>query len=139
MVPTAVPRLERGIAEVTGRWAPLEVTMGEGGGFTDREDGGVAWLGVAGGAEQVAELSLELDAAMATRAFQRRLPRPHLTLARHVSAELLADLAVVATGLDLGWTVDNVALFRSHTDHAGSRYEEISRHWLKGVGSAGEP
>lgn len=130
MAPDEVPRLERAIAAVTARWEPFDVTMGDGGGFTDREDGGVAWLGVAGGAEQVAALSLELDAAMATRAFQKRPPRPHLTLARRVSDELLADLRAVAPALELGWRVDNVVLFRSHTDRHGGRYEELARHAL---------
>lgn len=130
MAPDEVPRLEQAIAGVTARWAPFAVTMGDGGGFTQREDGGVAWLTVGEGAERVAALSLELDEAMATRAFERRPPRPHLTLARKVTDDLLADVRDLAPHLDLGWQVDNVALFRSYTDRHGSRYEELARYPL---------
>jgi RNA 2',3'-cyclic 3'-phosphodiesterase len=126
--PEAVPRLQDAIADVTASWRPFAVTMGEGDGFTQRKGGGVAWLRVADGYEPASRLSRELDDAMASRAFRRIGPRPHLTLARKVTEDLLEDVRRTAPELRLGWTVDNIVLFRSHTDPGGGRYEELSRH-----------
>jgi RNA 2',3'-cyclic 3'-phosphodiesterase len=126
-----VGRIEHAVAQVAARWTPFEVTTGEGGGFTNRRSGGVAWLRVAEGYRHVARLSLDLDEAMASASYAEMDPRPHLTLARGVTNELLEDLRATANELQLRWRVDNVALFRSHSGQQ-SRYEVLARHPLAG-------
>ncbi len=107
--------------------APLTVATGDGGGIVRDQRGGVAWLRLAAGSDDVAELALELDRAIGSRTYDaRRQPRPHLTVARAVDQPLLDDLAVISRGLHLEWAVDRLALLRSQTDPAGSRYEELA-------------
>lgn len=129
--PAELPMLNEAIGLVTRSMAPFEVSMGRGDGFTERRrSGGVAWLRVARGYEQASALSLALDQQMATGAFIKTPPRPHLTLARSVTEELLADLRDFSGQLDLAWTVDNIVLFRSRSMNGGSYYEELARHPL---------
>lgn len=126
-----VPRLDDRLAATAGRWPAFRVTMGAGDGFTERRrSGGVAWLRVAEGYDQAARLALALDAAIGANAFAKVPPRPHLTLARGVTEALLADLRSGQPASHLGWPVDNLVLFRSHSAPGGSRYEELSRHPL---------
>lgn len=89
--------------------------------------GGVAWVRLADGGHEVAQLSLDLDAAIGSQTFDaKRLPHPHLTVARGVGEGALHDLAATAAAMRLWWTVDRIVLFRSHTDPAGSRYEDLA-------------
>jgi RNA 2',3'-cyclic 3'-phosphodiesterase len=124
-------RIDGQLAFVTRRWRSFRVTMGAGDGFTERRrGGGVAWLRVAEGYDEAARLALALDSAIGSDAFEKVPPRPHLTLARGVTDALLADLRAAEPAADLGWSVDNLVLFRSHSAPGGSRYEELSRHPL---------
>jgi RNA 2',3'-cyclic 3'-phosphodiesterase len=128
-----VPRIDAAVAAIARGWPAFEVTMGVGDGFIGRRrGGGVAWLRVADGYDDVAQLARSLDQAIGADAFARVPPRPHLTLARGVTEELLADLRAGSPRPDLGWTVDSVVLFRSHGDSSGSTYEELGRHRLGG-------
>jgi 2'-5' RNA ligase len=72
-------------------------------------------------------LSLAVDDAIGSGIYdERNAPRPHLTVGRGVSDEALAHLRTLAAGLDIGWTVDRIVLFRSHTEAGGSRYEALA-------------
>lgn len=104
------------------------VATGEGGGRANQWRGGVAWLRLASGASEVALLALVLDAAVGSATYDAgRAPRPHLTVARGASGELLAALGEwSAANSPLGWRVDRLVLFRSHTDPKGSRYDELA-------------
>ena len=125
------PERVEALAQATARMAaghePFDVVTGDAGGKLGGKRGGVIWLRLAKGGHEVAQLSLDLDHAIGSGTYTATSgPRPHLTVARHVTAAALEDLRVVASQVILGWTVDRIVLFRSHTDPAGSRYEELS-------------
>lgn len=113
------------ISTVVAGKAPFAVRTGRPGGVLRDGRGGVAWLGLGHGAGQVSDLALELDRAIGSGTYDaRRSPRPHLTVARGVDQAALDDLQS-APALDIGWRMERVVLFRSHTDPGGSRYEEL--------------
>jgi 2'-5' RNA ligase len=122
------------VAHVAARQAPFNVATGDGGGKLHDRRGGVAWLRLAQGGHQLAQLSLDLDNALGSHTYdERHAPRPHLTVARRVSEAALDDIQTVASQIQLGWTVDHLVLFRSHTDPTGSRYEELAGYALAGA------
>ena len=93
----------------------------------------MAWLRISHGAHDVARLSLELDDAFGSHTYDAAsAPRPHLTLARHVTEAALADVREAAKRIHLVWLVDRVVLLRSYPDPGGSRYEELSAALLSG-------
>jgi len=113
--------------EVAARHRPFEVVTGEAGGRVGGRRGGVAWLRLADGGHEVAQLSVGLDQAIGSHIFDaNRPPHPHLTVARGISEAALRDLQSVADTMRLAWTVDRIVLFLSHTDPAGSRYAELA-------------
>lgn len=115
------------MGEVAAGHRPFDVAAGEAGGRIGGRGGGVAWMRLANGGHDLAQLALDVDAALGSATFNEKFaPRPHLTVARGVSEEALADLRAVAAGMTLGWTVNRLVLFRSHTDPGGSRYEELT-------------
>lgn len=121
-------------AEVAARHESFEVATGDGGGRAGGRRGGVAWLRLADGGHEVAHLSLDIDEAIGSHTFDAtHAPRPHLTVARRVSEAALVDLGTVADAIRLTWKVDQVVLFRSHTDPGGSRYEKVASVDLTGV------
>ena len=79
----------------------------------------------------MAQLSLDVDGALGSNTYdEKHAPRPHLTVARKVSETALSDIQAVASQITLGWSVDRLVLFRSHTDPAGSIYEMLASHDL---------
>jgi 2'-5' RNA ligase len=120
-----VDTIAASVAGAAASFAPFEVATGGGGGRPGGQRGGVAWLRLSTGAEEVGRLSLAIDRAIGSAFYAVIDPRPHLTLARGVDERVLDDVRGFAQGLDLRWTVDRVVLFRSHTDPSGSRYEEL--------------
>lgn len=112
---------------MAGRHAPFRVATGEGGGRTGGHPGGVAWLRLAQGGRELNGLAMDVDETIGSGTYDaRKTPHPHLTVARGVTEAALADLRASASALNVTWTVDRVALFRSHTDPGGSRYEELA-------------
>jgi 2'-5' RNA ligase len=112
---------------------PFTVELGGGGGAHGRSE--VAWLGLAAGQDGVIELADRFDELLpsAVRASLRPTrPAPHLTIARRVPAALVAALTDQRQGgVHLGWEVDRIVLFRSHTGTpAGSRYEALAESRL---------
>lgn len=105
----------------------FDVATGDAGGRISDRRGGVAWLRLADGGHEVAQLSLDIDDAIGAQTYDAtHAPRPHLTVARGVSESALMDLRRAADMSRLVWRVDRVMLFRSHTDPRGSRYEELA-------------
>jgi 2'-5' RNA ligase len=112
------------LARAARRTAPLPLLLGGVGTFDSRRGPHVAWMGVAGAADDDARRLQRLAAA--SRAAGRRAGltrsdlradrtyRPHLTLARARDA---ADLSSALTALPplppLGWTADALLLVRS--------------------------
>lgn len=125
--PARVSEIAGIVARVVAQHAPFEVATGDGGGKLHDRRGGVAWLRLAGGGHQIAQLSMTLDNAIGSHTFDdQHAPRPHLTVARRVSEAALKDLQIVASQVTLGWTVNRLVLMRSHTDPAGSSYEPLA-------------
>lgn len=127
----SVPATERALGDVGIRHGPYGVVTGEAGGRVDDRPGarrgGVAWLELSSGAAETAALSLDVDRALGSGTYDdRHRPRPHLTVARNVTPDALAALRPVAAQNDIGWRVDRIVLFRSHTGPRGSRYEELA-------------
>jgi 2'-5' RNA ligase len=133
--PARVTLLTQAMAVVAGTREAFAVSTGEAGGRIGGRRGGVAWLRLAQGGEQVADLARATDEALGSDIYDDRVvPRPHLTVARGVTEQALNDLrkSQGAGGLDLGWKVDRITLFRSHTERSGSRYEALAQHTLRG-------
>lgn len=126
-----VGRIADAVKRVAARHFRYEVATGEGGGRTKEGRGGVAWLRLTEGGHETTDIALELDRALDSRTYDaRRMPRPHLTLARSVDQAALDDLHAVARDISLRWTADRLVLLRSHTDPGGSRYEELAAYDL---------
>jgi 2'-5' RNA ligase len=127
-----VPRLIAAAERVAAAHRRYEVAAGEGGGRVPGRRDGVCWLRLAEGGRETVQLALDLDDALGSAAYDaQRAPHPHLTLARGVEQATLEDVRRTSRGLDLRWTVDRIALFRSHTDPRGSRYEELHSQTLR--------
>ena len=125
--PARVPEIAGVVARVAEQHQPFDVATGDGGGKLDDRRGGVAWLRLAEGGHQIAQLSIALDNAIDSHTFdERHAPRPHLTVARRVSEAALNDLRTVASQISLGWTVNRLVLLRSRTDPAGSIYQPLA-------------
>ncbi len=119
------------VATAAGNHAPFEVRTGDAGGRVGGRRGGVAWLRLADGGHETAQLSLDIDDAIGSHTFDaRNAPHPHLTLARRATQGAIDDLRNVTDQIQLGWTVDRAVLFSSHTDPGGSRYEELASAML---------
>jgi RNA 2',3'-cyclic 3'-phosphodiesterase len=125
--PARVSEIAGVVARVAAQHAPFDVATGDAGGKLDDRRGGVAWLRLADGGHQIAQLSIALDNAIGSHTFDDlHAPRPHLTVARRVSEAALKDLQSVASQVTFGWTVNRVVLLRSHTDPTGSIYEPLA-------------
>lgn len=122
-----VDALSEAVAEVAARTSQFDVVTGEAGGKLGGDRGGVAWLRLKKGGHEVAQLSLDLDGAFASHTFNATTaPRPHLTIARHITASTLDDLRTLSAELSLAWAADRIVLICSHTEPTGSRYEELA-------------
>ena len=129
-----VETLSEAVSDVAARHAPFPARTGEAGGRVGGRRGGVAWLRLADGGHEVAQLSIDVDEAIGSNTYDaRNAPRPHLTLARRATEESLADLRRAAGALELSWSVDRIVLFRSHTGPGGSRYEPLFSERLGGA------
>jgi RNA 2',3'-cyclic 3'-phosphodiesterase len=120
--PSFVPVVRRAVAEAGAAHAPAAVATSGVGGRVGGRRGGVAWLRLDGpGVDVLSHLSVELDAAL-PGARRGRINRPHLTIARRVGESALADLSAPS----VHFTIDRIALFRSHADRQGARYESLA-------------
>lgn len=122
-----VPVLIEALGGVSPMHAPFRVMTGDAGGRVAGRGTGVAWLRLADGGHELAQLSIDIDDAIGSQVYDaQNAPRPHLTVARGASNAALADLRNSVRSIRLSWTIDRIVLFRSHTDPGGSRYEELS-------------
>ena len=117
------------IDEVALRRQPVHAVASRGGGRVRSEDG-VAWLGLEEGAGDVIETADMVAATCPTDitmgAPPKRTPSAHLTIARRVDGELVEALQTRSVGaLQVDWTIDRIALVRSHLEPGGSRYETL--------------
>lgn len=129
-----VQRIAAVTAAVAERHRAYEVVTGDGGGRVHTQRGGVCWLRLAEGGRETSQLALDLDADLGSATYDAtHPPHPHLTLARGIDRAALDDVRSTARGLTLRWVADRLVLFRSHTDPAGSVYEELAEFALPGA------
>ncbi len=117
------------LAEVATAARPFDVSLGAGSGWVGARRGGVAWLQVVVGSDQLARLAQQLDKRLSGLRAGRINP-PHLTVARGVDDAALADLKQSRTASGIGWRVERIGLWRSHTAPRGVAYEEIAGAWI---------
>jgi len=131
--PASIEGLAAAVRSVADRHAAFDVSTGAAGGRINDGRGGVVWLRLTEGADRVTRLALELDGEIGSRTYDgQRQPRPHLTVARGATEDALRDLGAAAGDLRLGWMVNRIVLFRSHTELTGSRYEDLCKASLRG-------
>ncbi|MBA2571017.1 MAG: 2'-5' RNA ligase family protein [Chloroflexi bacterium] len=103
----------------------FDVTLGSGGGRSRRGDG-VAWLDVDRGAAEITRLAASLEDAIGWRGGSRPSgQRPHLTVARRASPELIEALSRTPPQPPIAWRVAEVVLFCSHLRRTGAAYERL--------------
>ncbi|MBI2169229.1 MAG: RNA 2',3'-cyclic phosphodiesterase [Actinobacteria bacterium] len=96
----------------------------------------VIWLGLAAGAEGMAELARAVGMALAPLGFEaeERDFHAHLTLARlKVSGDVTPAVAALGTEpVGPAFVVSEVVLYESHLSPKGARYEAVSAVALEG-------
>ena len=126
------------LASVCRGQAPLELSMGEPGGFPNMERPRVIWLGLLGELEKLDALVREIDEGCYSLGLPRekRAFLPHLTLGRvkdwrKISADL-ADLLGSAKAARAGrFAVNAVHLYRSDLTRDGAIYTKLKSFPLK--------
>ena len=108
------------IDEVASRRQPVHAVASRGGGRVRSEEG-------AGDVIETADmLAATCPADVTVGAAPRRTASAHVTIARRVDGELLEALRTRSGGsLRVEWTIDHIALVRSHLGPGGSRYETL--------------
>lgn len=131
-------RVREALDEAAAATAPFTASLGGFGGFPMASAPRVVWVGVAAGAEALAELHARLEAALARRGIppEGRPFHAHVTLGRardpRGATALAAALAQPAAPLG-EVTADAVHLMRSDLDPAGARYSVLARAPLGGA------
>ncbi len=129
-VPVAqVPELVRLVDDAAGRCPRFGLSVRGGGGRVRGSDG-VGWLNVHDGAEQVAAnaefLVAHCPLLVSDAAPPKRTPSAHLTVARRLDRATLDALTDQRDGpLAASWSVEQMALLRSHLGSGGAHYETL--------------
>lgn len=108
--------------------AAFHAALGRGGGRARRGSDGIAWLEMSEGGPLVRRLAAQLEVAMGEPGSEDRPSgqRPHVTVARRASPELIDAIAhVAAASQPVRWRVDRIVLFRSHLEPGAARYESL--------------
>ena len=130
-----LPALEAALADVAAVTAPFEIRLGRAGRFGGRGRQEVAWLGLVEGHAACVALADRVMAAcravglLEAPADGRPDPvaRPHLTVARRATPGLPAAIEAALGTRALGWTADELVLYRSHLGPPRVRYEALAR------------
>ena len=133
-----MPLLEAAADALASAAAPFEVALAGGGAFPSLERPRSLWLGVAAGADRLADLAngLTIAAGECGLVLETRPFAPHLTVGRTdgvrlgpVAAHALED---AARDVDIRFTADRVVLFRSLLGGGPARYEPLHEARLGG-------
>ncbi len=125
-----VTEVEALMAQVAQQGAPYRARVERGGGRVGRGDG-VAWIGLSVGSGQLIETAQQAAAAcppdISDGPAPRRTPSAHLTVVRRADRSVIEALRTQAHGeLGVEWTVDRVALVRSHLEPSGASYQTLA-------------
>ncbi len=132
--PERIAELEALIDRVADDDGPYQATIGLGGGRL-RGDRGVAWLSLGDGAGRL----IDMATAMATGCPPevtlglppRRTPSAHLTVVRKADERVIEALRTGAHGpIGVDWTIDRIALVRSHLEPGGARHQTLHESTL---------
>jgi len=112
---------------------PFRTAFATLGGFPSMRRPRVLWVGIGEGADAMAGVAADVDAALEPLGFARE-KRPfaaHLTLARFKVPKPVGDLPAVLVPAK-GFTAAEVVLVRSQLHPKGARYTEVARFPLRG-------
>jgi RNA 2',3'-cyclic 3'-phosphodiesterase len=133
----------RGVADaVAASRRPFRVVIDGAGAFPDEARPRSLWLGLREGVPELTRLAEAVSSAARAisphgGADEGRPFAPHLTIARTDGVRLASQAARAledrATGLDLGFEVDRLALYRSHLGNGPARYEPLREAFLGGT------
>ncbi len=126
-----VDELTRSLDALAARTPGFTVLISQAGAFPNPVRPRTLWLGIETGADRLAALAEDLEAAvtdggqpLGTRPFA-----PHLTIARtdglRSAAAAAAALRDAAADLEARFTADRIVLYRSHLGRGPARYEAI--------------
>ncbi|HLX35276.1 MAG TPA: RNA 2',3'-cyclic phosphodiesterase [Candidatus Limnocylindrales bacterium] len=130
--------LSRALDELAAATPRFPVVIARAGAFPNPGRPRTLWLGIETGADRLAALAAELEAAitedgppLGTKPFA-----PHLTIARtdglRAAAAAAAALRDAAEALEARFTADRVVLYESHLGHGPARYEAVHEASLAG-------
>jgi len=134
--PTAEDRVEPTAAAVravaSAAPGPIDLELGGAGTFPPNGRPRALWIGIAAGADALAQLAVELNTALADAGWERddRPFRAHLTLARSdgvPAGTLVADrVAAVMADRRIAARVESIGLFESVTGGGPARYVPVT-------------
>ena len=113
--------------------APFTLGFGGLGAFPNETRATVLWLGVGGGAAELAVLAALAEAAAVGAGFpaEERPFHPHLTLSRIRPPQDVHRLVAGVADFPLIQEVRAVTMFRSHLSRSGARYEVVDEVALR--------
>ncbi len=121
------------VAGAIAELKPFEIEVAGAGAFPTAARPRTVWIGVSRGEPQFVELHDAIDAALGELGFrsENRRFRPHMTLGRvrrsPQGIRELADMMAGQSEFEAGkMQVDEVAVFASHLDRNGPRYQALA-------------
>ena len=130
--PRLVERVHDRVREVSASHDAFTVRVAELGAFPTLRRARVVWAGLADPSARLAELSLALDAAMATEfPPEKRALTPHLTVARSDPPIALPDGFGDAVPASEPFAIDRLILYRSHLRRPAPLYEALETFQLR--------
>lgn len=120
--------LVRALAPRVAGQSPFDVEIGEVGAFPSARSARVLWVGVAGGAAQLARLARGVEGAAASVGLPRdhRPYRGHMTVAR-LREPARVPIERVERPSPVAIHVREIVLFRSDLGRGGARYQALAR------------
>jgi 2'-5' RNA ligase len=126
--PADVPPIVAAIEGVARRHVPYELELDGAGSFGGGRRGRTVWMRIGRGRLETAELANDLASVLSDDESDDQAgdARPHLTLARAASGALAARARDELAGVQIGWRVERVHLYRSRLGHGPPVYEELA-------------